>query len=341
MNFHEPRTVAERGTNMKPTHLLAALVGIAAIGILAADASAYYHPGMGCFMSRDPGAGSANRIGAGGAAPGGQFMPMDQYADGMNLYQYVGSNPANAGDPSGTALVILSGLIQNCDNGMPVGRAVGQAIANRMARYDASGSADVYVDLLGMGGQAEEDRLRREWTEYVERKKKNPCSLEQFVAIGHSDGATAIYRSINAGVFSSDKWSPAYLGLVDLVRLDYGVGQVNEAGSKDQNSHVTLTNKPPNTVVENFWQERGAGPRWFWAGWKGRVIDNADSNYNVGLLVGIRTKGKTDLNHFSLWEYAGLHRNLAKWATEHYEAAVRAEMAGGRAKWARQQGEKW
>ena len=46
------------------------------------------------------------RIGAVGAAPVAQFIPRDpngtgQYGDGMNLYQYVGSNPVNWVDYTG------------------------------------------------------------------------------------------------------------------------------------------------------------------------------------------------------------------------------------------------
>jgi len=82
------------------------LLGIITVAIFTADASAYYHPTMGRFLQRDPGAGNANRIGAGGAAPVSGFIPRDptgtnQYADGMNLYQYVGSNPAGFADPFG------------------------------------------------------------------------------------------------------------------------------------------------------------------------------------------------------------------------------------------------
>lgn len=95
----------EKGMNMqlkgcaaKRTHLIAALLGMIALSIFAADAAAMYHPGMGRFLQRDPGAGNAMRIGAGGAAPVGRFIPRDpaggnQYAAGMNLYQYVRSNP--------------------------------------------------------------------------------------------------------------------------------------------------------------------------------------------------------------------------------------------------------
>lgn len=133
---------------MRTTRLIAVLVGMAAIAILTADASAYYHPTLGRFMQRDPGAGGANRIVAGGApAATRRFIPRDrmpagpthttmalhangmrrsaapfgisarsgvlapphigqnglnnQYEDGMNLYQYVGSNPVVYVDPSG------------------------------------------------------------------------------------------------------------------------------------------------------------------------------------------------------------------------------------------------
>lgn len=106
MNLNEARKITARGTNMKRTHLIAVLFGVIAVGIFAADASAYYHPGMGVFMSRDPGAGGATRIGAGGPAVAGGFIPRDptgsnQYADGMNLYQYVRGNPVNRVDPHG------------------------------------------------------------------------------------------------------------------------------------------------------------------------------------------------------------------------------------------------
>jgi len=105
MNFHETRKITERGTNMKRTHLIAVLLGLAAMGIFTPDASAYYNPCTGAFMSRDPGAGSANRIGTAGPALAGGFIPMDQYSDGMNLYQYVGNAPIRYVDPTGLAAV--------------------------------------------------------------------------------------------------------------------------------------------------------------------------------------------------------------------------------------------
>ncbi len=86
---------------MKRTHLIAALVTTISVGIVADDASAMYNPSTGTFMQREPGAAAAMRIGGGDAAPVGQFVPRDQYADGMNLYGYVGSNPVNWVDWTG------------------------------------------------------------------------------------------------------------------------------------------------------------------------------------------------------------------------------------------------
>ena len=105
----------ERRANMRTTRLLTVLIGMAAIATLTADASAYYHPTMGRFSQRDPGAGAKSpaRVGAAGPAAGGRFAQRDptgtsQYADGMNLYQYVGSRPTAALDPMGTKCCLKS-----------------------------------------------------------------------------------------------------------------------------------------------------------------------------------------------------------------------------------------
>ena len=91
---------------MKRTHLIAVLIGLGAIAVLAADASAMYNPRMGRFMQRDPGPGGPRRPGAGGPAVRSGFAkrdPTGQYADGMNLHQYLRSKPADLVDPSGLA----------------------------------------------------------------------------------------------------------------------------------------------------------------------------------------------------------------------------------------------
>jgi len=70
-----------------------------------------YAPHLGRFMQRDPNETAALVTGA--AAMNGSiaeqvldaFQPMAHYADGMNLYQYQGSNPINVRDPLGLSIM--------------------------------------------------------------------------------------------------------------------------------------------------------------------------------------------------------------------------------------------
>ena len=93
---------------MKRTHLLTV---VATIAIFIANASAYYHPTLGRWLSRDPGPGSPSRVGTAGPTAGGGFAKRDpvgnQYADGMNLYQCVRSAPTIAVDPFGLWSVVV------------------------------------------------------------------------------------------------------------------------------------------------------------------------------------------------------------------------------------------
>jgi uncharacterized protein RhaS with RHS repeats len=92
---------------MTSTHRIALGLSILIVAIVAADASAYYHPGLGRFVSRDPGPGSTiARIGTAGPAGSGHTITRDptgsgQYIDGANLYQYVRSMPTVLVDPMG------------------------------------------------------------------------------------------------------------------------------------------------------------------------------------------------------------------------------------------------
>jgi hypothetical protein len=69
----------------------------------------WLHPNLGRFLQRDMNetallvqAGMAMNGRTGGWASGpSAFDPQGHYGDGMNLYQYVGSNPANRRDPRG------------------------------------------------------------------------------------------------------------------------------------------------------------------------------------------------------------------------------------------------
>ena len=74
---------------------------ILTIVAFANNASAYSHPSLGRFISRDPGPA---RVGSGGIATGGHFVQRDpilEYAGGMNLYEYTHSRPVSLIDPDG------------------------------------------------------------------------------------------------------------------------------------------------------------------------------------------------------------------------------------------------
>jgi len=106
---------------MKHSRLLAGLAGLIVLGGITTSTSAMYHPTTGRFVQRDPGPGGALRIGVGGSAVADRLAPRDrptptapaprldaqqpslegQYADGMNLYQYVGGSPTGWVDIDG------------------------------------------------------------------------------------------------------------------------------------------------------------------------------------------------------------------------------------------------
>jgi hypothetical protein len=81
-------------------HFFAVLSGLVAVALLAADASATYHPTLGRWMQRDP-------IG---------------YADSMHLYEYVSTSPVAARDPYG---LMIGDLLGGRDIGVRVRRNAG------------------------------------------------------------------------------------------------------------------------------------------------------------------------------------------------------------------------
>lgn len=125
------------------------------ITAVATPALAVYHPGMGRFLQRDPhgtmNAPTSPRVGmAGPAAAGGfvardpmpsgtrwqsrlqapsgaanSFAPEDRYADGMNLYQYVRSNPVNRMDPTGECSIeSIKNAINLADQYLEAGKSL-------------------------------------------------------------------------------------------------------------------------------------------------------------------------------------------------------------------------
>ena len=92
---------------------------IAGILIFTANAFSFQSPRQGRFLQRDPiettnspltDVTEQNVFSAPFARL--DLDPINQYADGMNLYQYVGSNPINWLDPQGYWIVDRNGAIK-------------------------------------------------------------------------------------------------------------------------------------------------------------------------------------------------------------------------------------
>lgn len=94
---------------MKRYCLTGAIMSLVVTFLLVADASAMYNPSTGTFLNRDPGPGAGlafERIERAPPLPAAAFIPRDaseEYTEGMNLYEYVGSAPTVAIDPMGLA----------------------------------------------------------------------------------------------------------------------------------------------------------------------------------------------------------------------------------------------
>ncbi|MEX0652956.1 MAG: hypothetical protein WD534_14220 [Phycisphaeraceae bacterium] len=181
---------------MKRHHLFAILL-TALLGLVFTDtASAMYHPGLGRHMQRDPNGmqmgSAAPRVAGGPAVSGGfiqrDFNPHQQYADGMNLYQYVGSNPVNYVDPDGLRrkVIALEGW----------GTAVG--LSDSFVTYNDRAGA-IVADKV-----ESRDWHYFDWTDYAAAKAKAievaqapdgspPDCYHTLTLIGYSNGADAAH----------------------------------------------------------------------------------------------------------------------------------------------------
>jgi len=265
----------------------------------------YYHPSLGRFMQRDP----------------------EGYSDSPNLYEYALGRPSNCTDPQGRVVVVITGLgVQPGDrDAIDLGRKIASEVADRVTPFDASRDLIAVKIWQGGGGAGiGESHLRQEYQDFVKRKGQNECSLEQFVAVGHSDGATAIYHLLREGAFNG-QYTPAYLGLLDLVRTQYGLfGLDLSTVNHDVTGDVTIS-KPKDTVVQNFRQTRGD--------WKGRYVWGADVNVDVNTFFG------SSLTHMDVFRDSAVQDLVSHKAGLAYGYRVANEK---RMKpWSRRPGEYW
>jgi hypothetical protein len=219
---------------MKRTMLIGVVAGFAAIAAISQDAFArnrMYNPSLGRWMQRDP-AGTKQTPPMARNLSDSQFTQPDsagQYADGPNLYQYVRSNPITGLDPSGQVLVVLSGAGQSEASMNSLRNATKTQIEARLAAMWPESKAKLEIISHGKGELYNDydGWLRNDYNAFLKRKRDNPCSLEQFLAIGHSSGASAISNEIVAGTFKPvfmgvpgggmQRVSPIFFGLVDQI----------------------------------------------------------------------------------------------------------------------------
>jgi RHS repeat-associated protein len=242
-----------------------------------------------------------------------------EYADSLNTYQWLISSPLQTLDPAGTRIVIVTGLGEDKSKGNPLAEDIkaelSQAIKN--AKLD-NGEPQIQVELEGGGAWGPQSNLKEHYNSFVEDKDKDACSLEQFAAIGHSDGAAAVFNLLKAGAFNGNAktglWTPAVLVTVDLVRVNY----LMAVGNMDSNKTETIE-KPASCAVANFRQTTGQP-----LGWKGRILAGASINVDVnkdatisGLNIANPMQGK-NLSHFGIFYDAEARKVYAKTVAKAY-----------------------
>ena len=119
--------------------------------------------------------------------------------------------------------------------------------------------------------------------------------------------------------------TPAYLGLMDLVRTDFGLLGLDMFSINYGAAGSVTISKPQNTWVQNFRQTIDL--------WKGRYVNGADLNVDVNRFFG------TTLKHMDVFRNAEVRDLVAHKAAAAYYYRVKEE---SRPKpWFRKEGEYW
>jgi RHS repeat-associated protein len=178
----------------------------------------------------------------------------DEYRNTVNSYQYCNAAPLHKTDPTGKIVVGFPGMWTSKESMIPVVEAIGNKLAPDLLPYEKvwPGAVRLEVSPGGKTFVAEYKSLIKEsYKEFRERKSTQECSLEQFVAIGHSHSATAIYELIKEGHFSNRelKLTPAALIMVDPV-----LGGDLFNNNKDLSKILEYSGIGKKTTVLNYYQ---------------------------------------------------------------------------------------
>jgi len=145
-----------------------------------------------------------------------------------------------------------------------------------------------------------DDFVRRQFDAFVARKKKDPCRLEQFIAVGHSSGASAILNQIKATNFYTP-YPPAFLGMIDPVLAKSGRDITMDNGGY---THEVAYYQRDDLVI------------------RGSPVPGADENIQV------RITGKLS-PHLTIPNDERVVEGIAEKAAKSYELRVQMEIQWG------------
>ncbi len=220
------------------------------------------------------------------------------YAEGMNAYEYTKSSPQGGVDPQGTVVVILTGAGAPRASMEPIRKAIVAELKRRMRKYDDFGNEPRVRSTIYAKNKLWDDAEWKAITAYVlwraRKIRDHPCRLEQFIAVGHSSGASGMYRIANGKGWAALERKgpprlylyPAYLGFIDMI-LPFG--------ERHEIRHL-----PPFTLAEH------SKLPWPW----------------TPSIHGIRNFTVHGVNHMTILTNAKVIRSIANHAGGAYESAV-------------------
>lgn len=245
-----------------------------------------YAPRHGRFLQRDPGAAVPDILALREASTQTTLPTLFRsnplsdprlsalYPDGMNVYEYAASRPTAFVDPTGRIIVGIVGNAQPRSTMQPLVSAIQQRVNARMKVH---GFEETCTKVFGggfFGHTAETKQLIRDWGRRKEKAwhtYRRDCG-EQMVIVGHSDGATAIWQISQDGAHKvrgsnpQGFWNVAYLGMIDMVRPNFGFALPNT--QKDTFIQPGQARWP--TKLDNYFQDTGRFLRWlgYKVGWR-------------------------------------------------------------------------
>ena len=127
--------------------------------------------------------------------------------------QSLAQGKGTAPQPIEITLVSMAGWAQTAGTMGKIERSIVEKISASLPGYRIKVKRR-HFSLLPQGDS--ELFLALEYKRWKQRKNTSAGRNDQFVAVGYSSGATAIYSLLKNGTFLDSPYAPAFLGLVDM-----------------------------------------------------------------------------------------------------------------------------